>query len=76
MPDVPVEVVVASSTIPPGWRLFWEWKQRRYADTLSADEIVVLPGAKHFLVSERPDDVAEIIDGLGGGGVRTEPTLE
>ncbi|MCZ4653554.1 alpha/beta hydrolase [Gordonia amicalis] len=74
MPDVPVEVVVASSTIP-GWRLFWEWKQRRYADTLSADEIVVLPGAKHFLVSERPDDVAEIIDGLGGG-VRTEPTLE
>ncbi|MEO9329298.1 alpha/beta fold hydrolase [Gordonia aurantiaca] len=60
MPRVPVTVVVASSTLP-GWRVFWEWKQRRYADLLGADRITVLPRAKHFLVSERPDEVAEII---------------
>lgn len=70
MPDVPVIVVVASSKLP-GWRSFWDWKQRRYADVLGAGEIAVLPRARHFLVSERPDDVAEII-----GGVRPIPTRE
>ena len=74
MPRVPVVVVVASSTIR-GWRVFWEWKQRRYADLLGAGETVVLSRAKHFLVSERPDDVAEIINGLGKGPP-AEPTRE
>ncbi len=74
MPHVPVVVVVASSTLR-GWRVFWEWKQRRYSDLLGADEVVVLPRAKHFLVSERPDEVAEIIGGLGGERL-PEPTRE
>ena len=70
MPGVPTIVVVASSRLP-GWRHFWEWKQRRYAEVLDAGEVAVLPRARHFLVSERPDDVAEIID-----GVRSLPTRE
>ncbi|WP_238420705.1 alpha/beta fold hydrolase [Gordonia sp. 'Campus'] len=61
MPRVPIIVVVASSNLP-GWREFWEWKQQRYARVLDAQEVAVLPRARHFLVSERPDDVAEIID--------------
>ena len=65
-----VQMPVASSKLP-GWRSFWDWKQRRYADVLGAGEIAVLPRARHFLVSERPDDVAEII-----GGVRPIPTRE
>ncbi|UVF80233.1 hypothetical protein [Gordonia mangrovi] len=32
--DIPVDFVVAAPRMP-GWRHFWEWKQRRYARTLS-----------------------------------------
>ncbi|MBD0862966.1 alpha/beta hydrolase [Gordonia sp. zg691] len=74
MPDVPVIVVVASSRLP-GYREFWQWKQQRYAEVLSADEIAVLPRTKHFLVSERPDDVAEIIEGMRESD-RSLPTRE
>ncbi|MAU84876.1 alpha/beta hydrolase [Gordonia sp. Z-3] len=71
LPDVPIDVVVASPRMP-GWRHFWEWKQRRYAQTLITAagveaHVDVISPARHFVVSQRPDEVAAIIGRMAGG---------
>ncbi|MEE4025547.1 alpha/beta hydrolase [Gordonia sp. PKS22-38] len=65
LPAVPSRVIVAAPRTP-GWRQFWEWKQRRYAALLGAD-VDVIPRARHFVVSQRPDEVAVAIDALAVG---------
>ncbi|MEE3852313.1 alpha/beta hydrolase [Gordonia sp. LSe1-13] len=65
LPAVPVRVIVAVPRTP-GWRQFWEWKQRRYAALLGGDVDIIHP-ARHFVVSHRPDDVAVAIDALSAG---------
>ncbi|MGV9827357.1 alpha/beta fold hydrolase [Gordonia sp. NPDC003429] len=65
MPSVPV-VVVAAMSGPRMWRTFWLWKQRRYARVLGARLLTV--SARHFVVLEIPDEVADIVDGMGDAG--------
>ncbi|GAB90901.1 alpha/beta fold hydrolase [Gordonia rhizosphera] len=62
MPSAPC-VVVAAVSGPRLWRGFWLWKQSRYAQMLGARLEVVAP-ARHFLVLDRPDAVARVIDEL------------
>ncbi|MGV9709792.1 alpha/beta fold hydrolase [Gordonia sp. NPDC003424] len=68
LPEVPV-VVVAALSGPAPWRWFWTWKQRRFAQTLGGRLVTVEP-ARHFLVLDRPDAVADVVEGVrdpGGG---------
>ncbi|GAC69286.1 alpha/beta hydrolase [Gordonia soli] len=58
--DCPVVVVVALPG-PRPWNEFWLWKQQRYADVLGGRVAKIEP-AHHFVVLDRPDDVAAIID--------------
>lgn len=59
MPPVPV-IVVAALSGPKPWQRFWLWKQARYARMLGGRLIPV--AARHFVVLEIPDDVADAID--------------
>ncbi|MET9202235.1 alpha/beta hydrolase [Gordonia sp. NPDC003585] len=58
MPAVPVIVVAALSGMP-AWQRFWRAKQRRYADVVGGRLRTV--EARHFLVLEKPDEVADIV---------------
>lgn len=42
-------------------RLFWDWKQRRYARVLGADYQPIVP-AQHFFVVQQPGITARLID--------------
>lgn len=69
IPSVPRVVVGAVHGIRP-WRRYWAWKQSRYAQMLDASLLLVV--GHHFLVLDRPDEVAAAIDairpGPGDGG--------
>lgn len=66
LPAVPI-VVVAALNGPQWWRRYWQWKQGRFARLLGA-RLAVLD-SRHFVVLERPDEVAQII-----GSTFEEPT--
>lgn len=59
MPPVPV-IVVAALSGPKPWQRFWLWKQARYARMLGGRLIPV--AARHFVVLEIPDEIADAID--------------
>lgn len=62
MPEVPILVVVAMSG-PVVWQHYWHLKQRWYAAMLGGR--VHTLQARHFLVLEQPDEVADVIVSLG-----------
>ncbi|MDL9935387.1 alpha/beta hydrolase [Gordonia sp. ABSL1-1] len=63
LPPVPV-VVVAALSGSPVWQQIWLAKQRRYAAALGGRLRTV--AARHFLVLEVPEEVAELIDEMHG----------
>lgn len=64
MPTVPRVVVGAVHGIRP-WRRYWAWKQARYAQMLGASLVLVV--GHHFLVLDRPDEVAAAIAAIRPG---------
>jgi pimeloyl-ACP methyl ester carboxylesterase len=64
IPSVPRIVVGAVHGIRP-WRRYWAWKQSRYAQMLDASLVLVV--GHHFLVLDRPDEVAAAIDAIRPG---------
>ncbi|MGC5249221.1 alpha/beta fold hydrolase [Gordonia sp. DT219] len=63
MPEVPT-IVLAAVSGPAVWQRYWCWKQRRYAADLGAQFRTV--AARHFVVLDRPDEVAELVGEVGG----------
>jgi pimeloyl-ACP methyl ester carboxylesterase len=49
-------------------RLFWNWKQTRYARFLRADYTPVIP-ARHFFIVQQPDVAAGLIEEFAGRAV-------
>ncbi|AZG46924.1 alpha/beta hydrolase [Gordonia insulae] len=64
MPGVPRVVVGAVHGVRP-WRHYWAWKQTRYAQMLGASRVLI--AGQHFLVLDRPDELAEAIDAIRPG---------
>jgi pimeloyl-ACP methyl ester carboxylesterase len=62
--SVPALVVSALPARRTPVRLFWNWKQERYARFLGARYLPLSP-ARHFFVVQQPTLAAELIDGFG-----------